>query len=164
MGPQRLTLPRGLDRQRNGTRVSDLAAYAGLFTAAFLAATIFPAQSEAALATLLLTGDQSAAALIAVASVGNVLGAVVNWGLGRGLERFKERPWFPAKTNALARAQGWYQRYGKWSLLLSWVPFIGDPITVVAGVMREPLLVFLALVTVAKAGRYLVVAAAVGAL
>lgn len=144
--------------------MSDLAAYTGLFTAAFLAATIFPAQSEAALAALLLAGDQPVITLIAVASVGNVLGAVVNWVLGRGVERFKERRWFPAKPETLARAQGWYQRYGKWSLLLSWAPFIGDPITVVAGVMREPLPVFLALVTVAKLGRYLVVAAAVGAL
>jgi len=144
--------------------VSDLAAYAGLFTAAFLAATIFPAQSEAALAALLLAGDQPVIALIAAASVGNVLGAVVNWLLGRGLERFKARPWFPAKAETLARVQGWYRRYGKWSLLLSWAPFIGDPITVVAGVMREPLPIFLALVTIAKVGRYLAVAAAVGAL
>lgn len=144
--------------------MSDLAAYAGLFTAALLAATIFPAQSEAALAALLLAGDQPVAALIAVASAGNVLGAVVNWALGRGVARFKGRRWFPVKGEMLGRAQGWYQRYGKWSLLLSWAPFIGDPITVVAGVMREPLPVFLALVTVAKLGRYLVVAAAVGAL
>lgn len=144
--------------------MSDLAAYAGLFSVAFVAATIFPAQSEAALAALLLTGEQPVAGLIAVASAGNVLGAVVNWMLGRGLERFKERRWFPAKPEMLGRAQGWYQRYGKWSLLLAWAPFIGDAITVVAGVMREPLPVFLALVTVAKVGRYLVVAAAVGAL
>ncbi len=144
--------------------MSDLAAYAGLFTAAFLAATIFPAQSEAALAALLLAGDQPVMTLIIVASVGNVLGAVVNWMLGRGIERFKTRPWFPAKAETLARAQGWYRRYGKWSLLLSWAPFIGDPITVVAGVMREPLPVFVALVTIAKVGRYLAVAAIVGAL
>jgi membrane protein YqaA with SNARE-associated domain len=144
--------------------LSDLAAYAGLFAAAFLAATLLPAQSEAALGALLMAGDQPVLALIAVASAGNVLGAVVNWLLGRGLERFKERRWFPAGPEALARAQGWYQRYGKWSLLLSWVPIIGDPLTVAAGVMREPLPVFLALVTFAKVGRYLVVAAAVGSL
>ncbi len=144
--------------------MSDLAAYAGLFTAAFLAATIFPAQSEAALAALLLAGDQPVMTLIIVASVGNVLGAVVNWMPGRGIERFKTWPWFPAKAETLVRAQGWYQRYGKWSLLLSWAPFIGDPITVVAGVMREPLPVFLALVTVAKVGRCLAVAAIVGVL
>jgi len=144
--------------------VSDLAAYAGLFAAAFLAATIFPAQSEAALAALLLAGDRPVTGLIATASVGNVLGAMVNWLLGRGLERFKEKRWFPANAQTLARAQEWYRRYGKWSLLLSWAPFIGDPITVVAGVMREPLPIFLALVTIAKVGRYLAVAAAIGAL
>lgn len=141
--------------------MTDFAAYSGLFTAAFLAATIFPAQSEAVLAALLVAGDQPASVLIAVASVGNVLGAVVNWILGRGVERFKDRRWFPVKADVLARAQGWYRRYGKWSLLLSWAPFIGDPITVVAGVMREPLPVFLVLVTIAKVGRYLVLAAIV---
>ncbi len=144
--------------------MTDLAAYAALFAAAFIAATIFPAQSEAALAALLVAANQPAAALIAVASIGNVLGAVVNWGLGRGVERFKDRRWFPASEATLGRAQGWYRRYGKWSLLLSWAPFIGDPITVVAGVMREPLPAFLILVSIAKVGRYLAVAAAVGAL
>lgn len=135
-------------------------AYAGLFAAAFLAATIFPAQSEAVLAGLILTGDYPVAILLAVASLGNVLGAVMNWFLGRGIERFKGRRWFPAKPDTMARAQAWYQRYGKWSLLLSWVPIIGDPLTLVAGVMREPFPVFLALVTIAKVGRYLVLAAA----
>ena len=133
--------------------------YAGLFAAAFLAATVFPAQSEAVLAGLILSGDYPVAALVAVASVGNVLGAVVNWAIGRGIERFKDRRWFPAGPETLARAQGWYRRYGRWSLLLSWAPFIGDPLTVAAGVMREPFPVFLALVTVAKVGRYLVLAA-----
>ena len=70
---------------------------------------------------------------------------------------FRDRPWFPVKAGALDRAQGWYQRYGKWSLLLSWAPVIGDPLTIVAGVLREPLPVFLLLVTIAKVGRYIVV-------
>ena len=139
--------------------MTHIAVYAGLFAAAFLAATVFPAQSEAVLAGLILSGDYPVAALVAVASVGNVLGAAVNWALGRGIERFRERRWFPAGPAALARAQGWYRRTGKWSLLLSWAPFIGDPLTVIAGVMREPFPVFLALVTVAKVGRYLVLAA-----
>jgi membrane protein YqaA with SNARE-associated domain len=60
---------------------------------------------------------------------------------------------------ALERAQRWYQRYGRWSLLASWMPVIGDPLTLVAGIMREPLPVFLALVTVAKVGRYVALAA-----
>ncbi|WP_137045821.1 YqaA family protein [Pseudolabrys sp. FHR47] len=137
-----------------------LTVYLGLFLTALIAATILPAQSEAVLAGLLLTGDYAVWALIAVASAGNVLGSVINWLLGRGIERFRDRRWFPVKGDALARAERWYHRYGRWSLLLSWAPFIGDPLTVVAGVLREPFPVFLLLVTIAKVGRYLVLAAA----
>lgn len=137
----------------------DLGIYAGLFFVALLAATILPAQSELGLAGLVLTGDHPVALLVAVASAGNTLGAVVNWGLGRGIERFAGRRWFPVKPERLERAAGWYRRYGRWSLLLSWVPFIGDPLTVAAGVLREPLVTFLLLVALAKTGRYIVVAA-----
>lgn len=131
-----------------------LTAYGGLFLAAFLAATLLPAQSEAVLAALLLSGDYSPWTLWAVASAGNILGSVVNWGLGRGAAHFHDRPWFPVKQSTLDKAQGWYGRYGRWSLLLSWVPFIGDPLTVAAGMMREKLWIFLILVSIAKAGRY----------
>lgn len=141
--------------------MTDLAAYAGLFAAAFGAATILPLQSEAAFAGLLLTGAYPLWALLLVASTGNIAGSAVNWLLGRGVERLRDRRWFPVGPQALARAQHWYRRYGKWSLLLSWVPVIGDPLTVAAGVMREPFPVFLALVAVAKTGRYLVLAALV---
>lgn len=139
--------------------MADLAVYAGLFLAALAAATILPMQSEAVLVGLLLA-DYSPWLLITVASVGNVLGSVINWLLGRGIERFRDRPWFPASGAKLERAQHWYRRYGKWSLLLSWAPIIGDPLTVVAGVLREPFPMFLLLVTIAKIGRYLVLAAA----
>ena len=132
-------------------------AYAGLFIAALIAATILPMQSEAVLVGLLL-GDYSPWVLVAVASAGNVLGSVINWLLGRAVERFRDRRWFPANEAALERAQRWYRRYGKWSLLLSWVPIIGDPLTVVAGIMREPLPIFLVLVTMAKVGRYVALA------
>ncbi|MBY3093550.1 DedA family protein [Rhizobium laguerreae] len=133
--------------------------YVGLFVAALIAATIFPAQSEAVLLGLILSGDYSVVSLTAVASVGNILGAVVNWFLGRGLERLKDKRWFPIRPDKLVHAQRWYQRYGKWSLLASWVPFVGDAITVVAGVMKEPLLVFILLVGIAKTARYGILAA-----
>lgn len=139
--------------------MADLAAYGGLFLAAFLAATILPLQSEAAFAAALLSERYPVVALLAVASLGNTLGAVVNWALGRAVERFREARWFPVSDAALARAQGWYRRYGRWSLLLSWAPFIGDPLTVAAGVMRERFVVFVILVALAKTGRYLAVAA-----
>ncbi|MBA4790787.1 MAG: DedA family protein [Rhizobiales bacterium] len=138
--------------------MTSLAAYGGLFLAALAAATILPLQSEAVLVGLLLA-DHSPWLLIVVASLGNVLGSVINWVLGRGIERFRHRRWFPMGDTALERAQRWYQRYGRWSLLASWMPVIGDPLTLVAGIMREPLPVFLALVTVAKVGRYVALAA-----
>ncbi|MCP1337534.1 YqaA family protein [Futiania mangrovi] len=130
----------------------------GLFLAAFAAATVLPAQSEGLLVALLLAGHEPWV-LVAVASVGNTLGSSVNWLLGRGIERFRDRPWFPASEAGLARAQRWYHRYGKWSLLLSWMPIVGDPLTVIAGLMRERFSVFLLLVAVAKTGRYLALAA-----
>lgn len=137
--------------------LAHLGAYGGLFIAAFLAATILPAQSEVGLAALILTSPESTALLVATASLGNVLGSVANWYLGRGIYRFTGKGWFPTNTN-LFRATDWYGRYGRWSLLLSWMPVIGDPLTVVAGLMREPLLRFLVIVGIAKTSRYIVVA------
>ena len=138
--------------------MSALASYGGLFLAAFLAATILPAQSEAALAALLIAGQHPPFWLIAVASLGNVLGSVVNWGLGRGIERIRHHRWFPASEQQLGRAETFYKRWGYWSLLLSWVPVIGDPLTLIAGVLREPFWRFVLIVAIAKTGRYLVLA------
>jgi membrane protein YqaA with SNARE-associated domain len=125
---------------------------------AFLAATILPAQSELGLAGLVATGNHDLVALIAAASIGNTLGAVINWILGRGIESLQGRSWFPVKPGQLARARRWYGRYGRWSLLASWVPVVGDPLTVVAGVLREPLWSFLLIVGFAKTARYITVA------
>ena len=137
--------------------MGDIAAYGGLFVVAFVAATILPMQSEAMLAGLLISDAYSTFLLLVVASVGNILGSVVNWLLGRGVERFRDRSWFPASPKALDRAERWYRRYGRWTLLLSWMPIGGDALTVVAGVLREPFWSFLVLVAIAKIGRYLVI-------
>lgn len=138
---------------------ASLAVYGGLFLAALIAATILPMQSEAALVGLLLA-DYPPLLLITVASVGNVLGSVINWLLGRGIEHYRHRSWFPASEARLVQAERWYRRYGKWSLLLSWLPIVGDPLTLLAGVLREPFPVFLVLVSIAKIGRYIVLAGA----
>ncbi|MFG0380647.1 YqaA family protein [Pseudomonas sp. zbq_18] len=137
----------------------ELSLYLGLFLSAFGAASLLPLQSEAVLVGLLLQGDQPVASLLLVASVGNVLGSVLNAALGRGIERFHGRRWFPVSDQRLAWAKTRYRRYGRWTLLLSWMPVIGDPLTLVAGVMREPWWSFLLLVTLAKSARYLVLAA-----
>lgn len=137
----------------------DLYAYLGLFAAAFGAATLLPLQSEALLIALLLGADQPVLALVIVASTGNVLGSLVNWWLGRYLQRFRARRWFPVGEQRLQQAQGWHARYGRWTLLLSWLPVIGDPLTLVAGIMREPLWRFMLIVTLAKTARYGMLAA-----
>ena len=132
--------------------------YLSLFSAAVIAATLLPGQSVLVLAGLLVLGEQPAWALIAVATVGSALGSGANWLLGRYCLRFQDRRWFPAKGERLDKARAWYRKYGRWSLLLSWAPFIGGPLTVVAGVLREPFASFCPIVLIAKLGRYLVVA------
>jgi len=95
--------------------------------------------------------------LVLVASIGNTLGSAVNWYLGARFEVLKDKRWFPVKGKALDRAKGWYQRSGVWSLLLSWAPIIGDPITLVSGFFRTPFWIFITIVALAKTTRYLVV-------
>jgi len=138
--------------------MEELAVYAALSCSAFLAATILPAQSEASLALLIAADTHPVAALLFWASLGNVAGSVVNWLLGRQLETLQTKAWFPKRITISHRARRWYEKFGRWSLLLSWMPLIGDPITLVAGMFRLPLLPFLLIVTVAKTGRYSVVA------
>lgn len=123
-----------------------------------MAATILPAQSELVLSGLIVADPTRVVALVLVASVGNIAGSVINWILGRGIESFREKRWFPVTPPMLERSKAWYHKYGRWSLLLSWAPMIGDPLTVVAGVLREPFWRFLLLVSIAKTGRYIVLA------
>ncbi len=130
-----------------------------LFASAFLAATLLPAQSELSLAYMLANGEAPLWLLLVVATLGNTLGSVVNWLLGRWAMRYADCRWFPVGPAARARAEAWYRRYGRWTLLLSWAPVIGDPLTLVAGLLREPFIPFVALVGAAKLARYMVVTA-----
>ena len=132
--------------------------YLSLSISAFAAATILPAQSEALLAYQVSISPDAVVQLIAVATLGNVLGATFNWCLGRLTENLRAKKWFPVNEKQLQKAERFYGRYGRYSLLLlSWVPIIGDPITIVAGILREPLLSFVLLVTIAKCARYVFV-------
>lgn len=126
-----------------------------LFLAALVAATLIPAQSEAVLVALTLAGAAPVWLLLAVATTGNVLGSLINWGMGRFLTGYSGRRWFPVSPRRLDEAQAWYHRWGWYSLFGSWLPIVGDPLTVTAGLMREPLPRFLLVVTFAKFGRYL---------
>ncbi len=128
-----------------------------LFISAFGAATLLPLQSEAVLLGTFVQGKYTAIPLIAIASLGNILGSCVNWWLGLKIERYKNKTWFPVSEAKMLQAQGIYQKYGYWSLLLSWTPIIGDPITLIAGLLKESFWRFLLLVSVAKTGRYVFV-------
>ena len=128
--------------------------YLSLFASSFLAATLIPAQSEAVLIGSILLIPDAVFRLVAVASVGNILGALVNWVLGRFFSGRCQR-FFDSESGAVQRAVRWYQRWGWISLFASWVPIIGDPITFISGVMKEPLWRFVLIVTFAKVTRYL---------
>jgi membrane protein YqaA with SNARE-associated domain len=130
----------------------------GLFGISFLAATLFPAGSELGLSGLIAAGTDPVILLVAVASLGNTLGSMVNWALGRCASAFSGAAWFPVRQDKLEKATRWYHRYGRWSLLLSWAPVIGDPLTLAAGVLKEPLWSFTLLVALAKTARYVIVA------
>lgn len=129
--------------------------YLTMFSSAFLAATVVPFASEITLVAALAAGG-AVHWLLAVATLGNTLGALVNWALGRLMERFRDRRWFPVDAKQLERAQAWFRRYGVWSLLLAWAPLIGEPLTVIAGAMRVHVVPFLVLVAAGKAVRYAV--------
>ena len=130
--------------------------YLGLFVAAFLAATILPLSSEVVLSILLLNG-LSPVALVAIATVGNVLGSLTNYGLGYWASLDVIKKWLKMSEEEFVRAEQRFAKYGLFSLCFAWVPVIGDPITVIAGILRIRLLWFVLLVTSGKLVRYIVV-------
>ena len=122
-----------------------------------MVATIVPFGSEAYFASLLVMKQYNGLFLLIAASMGNILGSVFNWICGYYAAYFLQKKWFPIKQKQIDKTSIFFIKYGKWSLLLSWVPFIGDPITFVAGTLRYSFFPFLILVSISKVGRYLVV-------
>ena len=131
----------------------------GLLIVSFIAATIFPASSEAAVYIAAKAGVPWGEVLF-WASLGNCLGVTLNYGLGRwGSE--KTMPKMQASPSG-RRALAWTERYGKWTLLLSWLPIVGDPLTIIAGLMRVNLLFFIVVSYSVRIARYALLLAAVG--
>ncbi len=124
-----------------------------LFASAFLAATFLPFYSEVVFLALLADGGDPAA-LVVVATVGNTLGGLVNWILGRALLAFRDRRWWPVSDRQLSRATAWFGRYGYWSLLFAWLPLGGDALPLVAGTLRAPLWKVAPLLAIGKGLRY----------
>ena len=131
--------------------------YLSLFAISFLAATILPFSSELTLATLIATSDYDNLLLLTVASFGNVLGSLVNWALGSYSRNLTTKKWFPFKETQIERSSKWFRKFGKWSLLFAWVPVVGDPLTLVAGILRVKFIDFIILVAIGKVSRYLIV-------
>ena len=126
-----------------------------LFIISLLAATILPLSSEIVLTTMLLTNLFEKNILLIVASSGNILGSIFNWYLGKKITIFQDRKWFPVSPEQLNKSQKYFQKYGLWSLLLAWVPVIGDPLTLLAGVLKVRFSIFFILVSISKISRYI---------
>ena len=131
--------------------------YLSLFVVSFMVATIVPFGSEIYFTTLLSIDEYNSLLLLITASTGNILGSVLNWICGYYATYFIQKKWFPINKNQINKATNFFLKYGKWSLLLAWVPFIGDPLTFVAGTLRYSFLPFLLLVSIGKIARYLVI-------
>ena len=122
-----------------------------------MVATIIPFGSEAYFITLLSLDKYNNFILFVVASVGNVLGSLFNWICGFYINFFIKKSWFPINNKIIDRGNKLFTKYGKWSLLISWFPLVGDPITLAAGTLRYPIIPFLVLVSIGKVGRYLII-------
>ena len=131
--------------------------YLSLFTISFLAATVLPLSSELTLAGLIATSNYDNSFLLIVASLGNVLGSVVNWALGFYSRNLTKKKWFPFKDKQIENSSKWFNKLGKWSLLFAWVPVIGDPLTLAAGLLRVKFIEFVILVTIGKFSRYFLI-------
>ena len=128
--------------------------YLSLFSISFLAATILPLSSELMLAGLIATSNYDNLLLLIVASFGNVLGSIINWILGFYSRNLTIKKWVPFKGKQIENSSRWFNKFGKWSLLFAWVPIIGDPLTLVAGLLRVKFIEFLILVTIGKVSIY----------
>jgi membrane protein YqaA with SNARE-associated domain len=138
--------------------MGNLVTYSILFGSAFLAASLFPAQSELLLTSLIVSEKYSVLILLAVASAGNVAGSILNYYIGRYLMHFKNHKYFPIKENMLETSKKYFKKYDSKILLMAWMPVIGDPLTVVAGAFRTNIWMFILLVSIGKTFRYMIVA------
>ena len=131
--------------------------YLSLFVISFLAATILPFSSELTLTGLIATSNYDNLLLLIFASFGNVLGSVVNWALGFYSRNLTTKKWFQFKDKQIENSSKWFNKLGKWSLLFAWVPVIGDPLTLAAGLLRVKFIEFVILVTIGKFSRYFLI-------
>jgi membrane protein YqaA with SNARE-associated domain len=133
--------------------MNELMGYGLLWLSALSSASLLPGSSEIVMGGLWYQG-YPAILLWLCATSGNVVGSLINWWLGGQVARFSGKRWFPATPEQMQRAEVWMKKFGPFALLLSWLPVVGDPLTLVAGVLRMPIAMFIALVAIAKGARY----------
>ena len=129
-----------------------------LFFLSFLAATVLPLGSEWLLIALILNRFDPGS-IVTVATAGNFLGACTTYGIGFFGSSFVLQNFLRIDTVQTDRAVALFSRYGSWTLLLSWLPIIGDPLCLVAGSLRFNFFLFSFLVFIGKLGRYAFIAA-----
>lgn len=129
--------------------------YFNLLLISFLSATVLPLSSEILLSLMLLSKNYQALLLFIFVSVGNISGSIFNWYIGSKFLIFKDKKWFPLSSLQLEKSQKYFNKYGSWSILLAWLPIIGDPITILAGALKIKFFKFLVLVSISKLTRYL---------
>jgi membrane protein YqaA with SNARE-associated domain len=134
-----------------------------LFGGALLSSTLLPGGSEALLLLRLADGGQ-AVPLVLTATAGNVLGSLLTYLIGRAGHQLLVSRWLRIDAADLQRAERWFSRWGRPVLLFAWLPIVGDPLCLLAGVLRVGIGSFLLLVTIGKLARYALLAAAVPAL
>ena len=128
-----------------------------LFFSALISSTLFPGGSEALLLYRLDEGGD-VVLLVLIATVGNVLGILITYAMGRLGNEALHRKWLRISEAQTEKAEKWFEKYGKASLLLAWLPIVGDPLCLVAGLLRCHLMTFLLLVSIGKLARYAVLA------
>ncbi|NWF38413.1 DedA family protein [Mariprofundus sp. NF] len=128
-----------------------------LFFSALISSTLFPGGSEVLLLYRLNEGG-NIVALVLIATLGNVLGSLITYGMGRLGNAAVHKRWLRISETQTERAEQWFEKYGRPSLLLAWLPIVGDPLCLAAGLMRCQLITFLVLVSIGKLARYSVLA------
>jgi len=131
--------------------------YISIFFLSFLAATNIPFSSEVGLLYYMVLGKLNNELLLIFTSLGNILGSCVNYFFGLYIIKFKTKSWFPFKDNQISKATNWFNRFGVYSLFFAFLPILGDPLTLIAGIFKVSFKKFIILVSLGKILRYLLI-------
>lgn len=132
-----------------------------VFLAAAASASILPGTTEVAMVAAIVGFKLAPVPVVIAATLGSILGSAAQWGIGRFFARYRDHPRFPLKPAQYERYSRWFQRWGVWALGMSWLPGVGDVLTLIAGLFRTPFVLSMALVGLAKGARFALAAAVI---